>query len=116
MDGQPASDAFDLGESSIQVRRGAAGRGWGRVAAAVGMVAVGGFVGIIDSVWKVSHDLLLEWTGLEILYAKISLGSALAAVGYAIYDYRWPFGPRPGMRAKAGREEPGREARGSEDY
>ena len=109
-------DSFDLGESSVQVRKGAPGRGLGRIVAAVVLVGLGGFVGIIDNIWKISHDLFLDWTGLEVVWSKISVGGALAAVGYAIYDYRWPFGPRPGMRPKSGQKGFEREAHGTEDY
>ena len=109
-------DSFDLGESSVVVHKGAPGRSFGRIAGATVLVGLGVFVGIIDNIWKISHDLFLEWTGLEVVWGKISVGGALVAVGYAMYDYRWPFGPRPGVRPKPGQKGFERDAHGPEDY
>ena len=114
--GRGRDDSFDLGETKVGVRKGPRGRSLGRIMVATVLVALGGFVAVIDNIWHLSHNLLLEWTGLEIIWAKISVGSAIAWVGYAIYDYRWPFGPRPGVRDKSGLRGFEREVHGSDEY
>ena len=96
-------DSFDLGESSVQVRKGPPGRSLGRIVAAGMLVALGFLVGFFGLFF------VGLWTGLF-------LASIPCGLGFSIYDYRWPFGPRPGMRPKSGQKSFEREAHGSEDY
>ena len=96
-------DSFDVGESSIQVRTAPPGRSWVRVVLAGIPVGLGLLFGFLAALF------FGMWTGLAV-------SSLLCGLGFAIYDYRWPFGPRPGRRPKSGRARSEREVTGSEDY
>ena len=100
---EPAGDSFDLGESSVQVRKAPPGRSWARIVLAGIPVALGLFLGVLATL------LFGLWEGLGV-------SSLFCGLGFAIYDYRWPFGPRPGRRPKSRRGRSEREVTGSEDY
>lgn len=96
-------DSFSLGESKVEVRKASTGRRAWRIVVAVVMVALGGFIAFIEHIWPTSKSILLDWIGSEMIKPRIGLGAAIAGIGYAIYDYRWPFGPRPGSRKECKR-------------
>jgi predicted lipid-binding transport protein (Tim44 family) len=96
-------DPFDLGESSVQPRAAPPGRGWGRIVLAGILVALGLLFGLVITL------LFGMWSGLAV-------ATLFCGLGFAIYDYVGPFGPRPGRRPKSGRGRSEREVSGSEDY
>ena len=91
-------DAFAVGESWVEASKAPPGRGLGRIIAAGVAVAFG---------------LVLSLVGVLLVGgAGAVLGTPLYGLGFAIYDYRWPFGPRPGRRRKSRRPV----SRRQEDY
>ena len=96
-------DSFDLGESKVGVRKAPRGRSLMRILTAALPTALG---------------VLTFFPGFMFLGLgpAFGLASLFCGLGFAIYDYRGPFGPRSSMRTEAGPESFKREAPGREDY
>lgn len=64
------------------------------VFAAAGLLVFGGVVVIGGVSWGINAEV--QW----LARGSIMIGAGICATGFAVYDYRWPFGPKPSSRCE----------------